>query len=184
MGRAQRIGHELTVVDKVLYFRPRQIATQPVLSLSMNDDLLSFSARLTSLGQPPDIMVRGWDPKQKQVIVGKSGTQNGMMGGTQGGPAAVKKAFGAAVSTVVQDPVFSKAEADSIAMGQFNESALDYISGEGTCEGNPKLRSGTVIKISDVGTRFSGDYYVTAVRHTLDGTSGYASTFSVRRNAA
>src|SRR4029434_6733119 len=49
--RASRIQYEVVVEDKTLFFRPVGNAQSEVLTISMDDDLLEFSPRLSSAGQ-------------------------------------------------------------------------------------------------------------------------------------
>jgi phage protein D len=51
-------------------------------------------------------------------------------------------------------------------------------------DGRPQVHAGTVVAIEGAGERFSGDYYVTSVTHTLTGERGYQTSFSVERNSA
>src|SRR5579859_6957145 len=136
------------------------------------------------MGQVSEVKVRGWDPTAKKPVEGTASPSNQTtrMAGTSGGPEATKKAFGAASVAVVDRPVFSQAEADQIARGQFNTQALAYVVGDGTCIGNAAMRAGIVVTMSGLGKRFSGDYYVTATRHTFS-SDGYRTGFTVHRNA-
>ncbi len=52
------------------------------------------------------------------------------MGGRKSGPATAKRAFGQAGGIAVDLSVRSKAEADQVALGRFNQMALGYIDGE------------------------------------------------------
>jgi phage protein D len=184
-GRAQQIGYELTVDGEILLFRPRQHASPAVLTLRRDQDLLEFAPRLTTLAQVGQVTVRSWNPQAKSVLTAEAGagSETTTMGGHTSGPRAANKAFGATSAASVTHPLFSKEEADKIAQGQLTEMALAYISGEGECIGRPDLRAGTVIKITGVGKRFSGLYYVTATRHTYTPERGYRTAFTVRRNA-
>jgi phage protein D len=183
--RARRIGYELAVSDKNVLFRPFQNDTRAVLTLDRTGTLLEFYPRMTSPSLVSEVAVQGWDPKQKKAIIGKAaaGSETGPMGATSG-PSAVKAAFGVSSATTVDQPVFSKAEADAIAKGQLNAIALDYIEGEGVCIGDTRLRAGVVIKLAGLGSRFSGSYYVVAAIHSYLAQRGYRTTFTVRRNAS
>lgn len=183
--RAARIGYEVVVEDRTLFFRPQQHTTTPVLTLSRDRDLIEFYPRLTTMSQVGQVTVRGWDPQEKQAIVGQAGggDQRGTMGGVTGGPAASNSAFGSASSTSVEQPIASQAEADQIARGRFNQMALAYISGEGVCVGRTDLRAGTVVTMQGLGRRFSGQYYITSATHSYSPTQGYRTAFTVRRNA-
>lgn len=184
--RAARIGYEVVVEDRTLFFRPHQHTTTPLLTLSRDRDLIEFYPRLTTMSQVDQVTVRGWNPQEKQPIVGQagSGDQRGTMGGFTGGPAASSSAFGSSAAASVEQPVSSQAEADQIARGRFNTMALAYISGEGVCVGRTDLRAGTVVAIEGLGRRFSGHYYLTSTTHSYSPTQGYRTAFTVRRNAS
>jgi phage protein D len=182
--RARRIGYEVAIEDKTLLFRPFQNDKSETLTLKPGQDLLEFYPRLTTLSQVGEVSVRGWSPKDKQVIVGTAaaGSETGAMGDSSG-PSAANRAFGKTSAASVNRPVFSRAEADKMAQGQLNAIALDYIDGEGLCIGRTDLRAGAVIAIEDLGQRFSGKYYVTSTIHSYVPSRGYRTAFTIRRNA-
>jgi Bacteriophage probable baseplate hub protein len=184
--RASRIQYEVVVEDKTLFFRPVGNAQSEVLTISMNDDLLEFSPRLSSAGQATEVSVLGWSPKDKEDLVGqsKAGDEVSTMGGQSSGAALAKEAFGAAVELLGAYPVATQAEADQLAKARLNQLVLELISGDGVCYGRTDLRSGEVIKIEGVGTRFSGQYYVTSAVHSYSSQDGYKTRFTVRRNAS
>ncbi len=183
-SRAARIGYEITMEAQTLHFQPTANAQSPKLTLSVLNDLLEFSPRLSTLGQVTEVALQGWDIKEKKPSVGKaaSGQESSKMGAESTGEALSKKAFGAAMRAVTDRPSHSQAESDQAAKAGFNQSILHLITGEGVCYGRPDLRVGIVIKITDIGKRFSGNYYVMTVRHQYNG-SGYYTYFTVRRNA-
>lgn len=183
--RARRIGYEVVVENKTLFFRRRQNSTTEVLTLTRESDLLEFSPRLTTLTQVGQVTVRGWSAKDKNKVVGQAaaGNESTQMGGASSGPSATNRTFGAANAITVDRPVLSQAEADQIAGGRFNEMALAYIVGEGVCIGRTDLRAGKVIKIEGLGRRFSGLYYITATSHICTPAAGYRTAITVKRNA-
>jgi uncharacterized protein len=182
--RARRIGYEVVVEDKTLYYRPRQNTQSEVLTLARTQELMEFHPRLTTMNQVSQVTLRGWNPREKTEIVAQAsiGDESNMEGATTG-PAAANEAFGRVSSASVDRPIFSQAEADQIALGQFNEMALTYITGEGMCIGRTDLRAGIVVNIEDLGVRFSGRYYVTSATHTYSPARGYRTAFTVKRNA-
>lgn len=184
-SRAERIGYEVVIDNKTLYFQPPQNDSQKVLTLKFEENLSEFLPRLSSMGQVQEVEVRGWIPKDKEEVMGKAaaGKEGSKMGGKTTGPKAVES-FGKSVSTVVSQPVASKAEADQIALGQFKDMAIAYITAEGACAGNPTLRIAKVIEVTGVGKRFSGLYYVTSTEHKYSEGQGYNTSFTARRTAA
>lgn len=181
--RAHRISYRLNVKDKTLYFQPVPETEGGELTLSPDRDLLAFYPRLTTLPQVGQVSVRAWNPQEKAPIVGQTNNGIAPMGGSTPGPSAADNAFGPSHTADVIHPVFTQAEADQVAQGQFKERALSYIQGEGQCIGSPDLRAGTVIDIANIGARFSGPYYITSATHTYTPSQGYRTAFTVRRNA-
>ncbi|MGH8571150.1 MAG: phage late control D family protein [Gammaproteobacteria bacterium] len=184
--RAQLIGYELYVREKVLYFQPPQHAGRASVTLQVGRDLTEFTPRLRSLDQVGEMTVRGWDAMQKEVIVGSAATgqESTTMGGRASGPRRTSRAFGKAGATSVDVPVQTKARADQMARGRFDDMALTYIQGEAECAGHPRLHAGTVVDIQGAGETFSGAYYLTSVTHTVAPSVGYRTYLDVRRNAA
>ncbi len=184
LERAHRIGFEVVVSDRTLYFGPRRNQKPDVLTLSPGVELLEFYPILNILDQVDEIQVRGWDPKGKEEFVGRAMARPRLMKGDRSGVDAMQRSFGSRGGVAVDVPTESQAEADSLAKGWFAEMALNYIRGHGLCIGQPKIRAGTVVKIEGLGKRFSGDYYVTSAEHSYKPGSGYRTAFSVRRNSS
>lgn len=176
--RAVRIGYELVVKEKTLYFQPRQSKEEPRLTLYQNKDLLSLCCRLTSLTQVGKIEVSGWDPNKKEAFVERAQSND-----RNSGPQSSDRALRYQTTERLLRPVADRGQALKIARGQFDEMALSYISGEGTCVGRTDLQAGMTVNIEGVGKQFSGVYYITAVTHTFYPRRGYRTAFTVRRNA-
>lgn len=70
-------------------------------------------------------------------------------------------------------------ETQAIAANQFSAS-IHGMHGSGSTDGNPRIHARAVIDIEDVGGRFSGIWYVSEVRHTLD-AQGYQTEFECQR---
>ncbi|MFP2925248.1 phage late control D family protein [Pyxidicoccus sp. 3LG] len=181
--RASLIGYELLVADRTLHFRPKEDGAPAQLTLSVDEDLIEFHPRLTAGGQAGKVEVRGWNPDDKQVIVGTASTGQESSMGELLGPRAADDAFGAATVIQVERPVFSQAEADQLALGLLLNMGRDFITGDGACFGRTDLESGRLVRIEGLGTRFSGVYDVVSVRHTYAPRKGYRTAFSVRKNA-
>lgn len=184
--RAQRIGYEVGISDRTLYFRPRQNNSKEMLTLRREVELLEFYPRLSTVGQLENVSVQGWDPRKKEAVFAKSqvGDTASLVGASVSGPEMVRKAFpgnSGGVSTHLA--IGSQSEADQLANGWFKEMSLRYVVGDGVTIGSPELRAGTLIKIEGLGERFSGKYYVTATEHSYKPSRGYRTAFSVIRDA-
>jgi phage protein D len=185
LSRARRIDHEVVVDGRSLIYRPHKIKDSAVLTLRREIELLEFRPRMTTMGQVQELVVRGWNAKDKKEFVARAGVgdEPALMNGKKSGAASVQPIFGASGSTIVRAPVQSQEEADQIARQRFSEMALGYIKGDGICIGEPLLRAGVIVKIEGLGARFSGLYYVTATEQSFSIAKGYRTRFAVRRNA-
>jgi len=183
--RAARIGYELRVEDRKLFFAPVRNAVGARISLAFASDLVEFRPRLVASGQVDEVSLRRWSVKDKDLVTGRSGTgdETTTMGGGKTGPEVARDHFGSASDRVTAFAAASQAEADQFTRARFNDRALEFITGEGTCWGRSDLRAGAVVQITDIGPRFSGPYYLARVSHRY-GRDGYLTEFSVRRNAS
>ena len=183
--RAERIGYEVLVDDTKLLFRKRANSESAVVSLASGQGLLEFNARLSSVGQATNVFVRGWSVKDKKEVVGHASSSDATsMGGQQTGPAAVESVFGAAATFYLDEPTENQAEADQVAKARLERLALNFVTGEGRCQGRTDLRPGIVIELQNLGTRFSGSYYVTGTEHRYTKKHGYETIFKARRNSS
>lgn len=185
--RAERLGYEVAVKQRTLYFqKPRYLAEpSPKLTLEWGRDLRSFSPRLTTHGLVTEVLVRGPQTSRggdKTPIVGsaKAGEEQVKLGSTAASEIAKAK-FGETQEVYDDHNVASQEEANAMALAQLQAKSMGFITGRGSCVGDPRLEARTIIELKGLGQRFSGRYYVTSVTHTIDG-SGYRSDFDVRRN--
>ncbi|NDJ16464.1 phage late control D family protein [Myxacorys almedinensis] len=181
--RANRINYDVTIEDKTLHFRPAQRQSASTLTLTWGETLLEFSPRLSVLSQVTQVEVRGWNPQEKKLFIGKASSkiEAPRPGSSKTGPAIAKQEFGAVKRAILDLPIASQEEADQIALQQFNQQASLYISAEGHCQGLPDLKAGINVTIAGVGRRFSGEYEVTSATHTYSRNVGYSTDFTARR---
>jgi phage protein D len=184
LARARRIHFELLMDGDTLVFRPVANDEAEVATLTPAEDLLEFRPRL-SLVPITALTVLGWDEQQQQMIfaTARAPDQAGM-GGEASAAEQAQDVLGEEIETLAKEPVAGQAEADQMAAGRFNAAALDFIRGDGRCLGRTDVRAGVVVRVDDIGTRFSGEYYVISATHSYTRRDGYITEFQVRRNAS
>ncbi len=186
--RAQRIGYEVVIKDKTLYFqKPRYLERPtPVITLEWGKSLPSFSPNLTTYNMNTSVTVRASQTSQghgTDAIVGEaSGGDERVKLGDSTGPQIAAEIFGENPIQSDDHQAASQQEANALAVAQLEGRAMEFISGSGACIGNPQLKARTVIKLAGLGRRFSGKYYITSATHTIN-ASGYRTTFQAKRNA-
>ncbi len=175
--RAARNGFELYVQDGKLNFRkPKK---DQALTLKWLEDFDSFRVRVTSAEQVKSVEVRGWDYTKKQAIVSTKSTASLLTSTDSGTGSAASNTFSSQTKMIVVDqPVFSSAESDAIAQSLCDELGGEFVSADAKGEGNPKIRPGRVVTLTEMGN-YSGSYYVTETHHMFNERK-YTTHFSVR----
>jgi len=79
-------------------------------------------------------------------------------------------------------PSTGTAKTQPAAEQAFVTGELRHVTAEATTIGLPTLRAKQNIEMRGVGRKFSGVYYVEAVRHRID-SGGYSCELTLRRNA-
>jgi uncharacterized protein involved in type VI secretion and phage assembly len=188
-SRAREGGYEMGTDDQgQFYFRkPVEASSAPQagdyqshndpLQLVFGDDLIEFRPRVTSAEQVSTVKVRGWDPDQKQVMVG-SANAGTVAASLQDDPSALAGKFNSPTLTLVNRPLPKQPMVDGVA-----NSAIEIMSGafaeaDGLAKGNPKLKAGSTVSVGVVGDRFKGKYTLSGARHIF-GEDGYRTHFVV-----
>jgi phage protein D len=179
---AQRNGYRLYVQNqKDLHFSKVVDTPQTTVTLAWGEDLFSFHPRTSASRQVNTVTVRGWDPQQKQVIVGTCTTASGLpqVDGNLVGSTIAQTAFGAADTIVVNRPIWSQSEAEDLAKSIYDDIGGRYLQAHGICYGNPYIMPGVGVKVEKVGNKFSGTYLVTSTRHVYSPNGSYDTHFSI-----
>lgn len=177
---AARNGFELFVEDGKINFR--KPSTKTTLSLEWLTDLYSFRVRVNNTEQVSEVEVRGWDYSKKKAIVetvssekvkteteyGKGSKTSTSFNGKPPKPKAI----------VTDRSVYVAKEAKAMAQALADELGGTFVAADGRADGNPDLRPGRLVKLSDMG-KYSGKYYVTETHH-LYCDRVYTTDFSVR----
>ena len=182
LERSKRIGFEMLANNDKFIFRKSQEDKTPELTLEYGVDLDSFSVQIKTLTEGSQVEVRGWDIKKKEEIIStvSSGSENTKMAGEESGYYFSESAFGPSSVCIVDDMITDTDEAQNIAKAKYNLMLKEFISGEGECMGNPRIRAGMTVEIKGFGERISGIYYVTSTVHSIK-EGVYTTTFKVRR---
>lgn len=179
--RAAALGHMLYVKGEKLHCHPFK-EEGAAIQLQWGVELGTFRPRLSTIDQVNKVLVRGWDPMQRQEIVGQAQKGNSVpkIGVTQSGGDLAKQAFKIEAQEQVADrPIRTQTAATQLAQAEADRHAGRFVEAEGTCGGNPGVVAGVTVSITAVGTRFSGTYFVTSTAHVYRPEEGYRTEFTV-----
>lgn len=187
LERASRIGYEVAVDSKRLFFRRSQETKSKVSTLSYGQNLYAFAPRMSLRSQIEEVTVRAWNDKDGKVMESRAGAgdETSRMGGSVTGAATVGQVLGNGKGgrVVVEDIGESVEELEHMARGRFNTNALGWVMGEGSCFGEPQIGASKVVDIQGLGKRFSGLYYVKSATHAISVKKGYTTFFTAHRTA-
>lgn len=210
--RCREIGYEFGVSDGKFYFRPASSAQQRLgapVPLTMMQQLLRFSPRVTAANLASTAEVRVWDPTTRKVVTKTAPIRTAaatVASHTPGqlaahfkskntqpsppnpgpsqvgdlGPAPNDNAF------VVNERPLATGAAISAALEGAARSLSDHLAGtfadaEGEAVGDPRLLAGSLVKVINVPAPFDQTtWLVSNATHTFDSSEdGYRVRFFV-----
>ena len=182
-GLAKQINYDCRVEGKTLSFKPKRKAlTGPEpgdymsagsLQLVWNVNLLEFRGRISAVSQVSQVTVRGWDVEKKKPIIGKAdgAATNASL------PLKVPDLAGRVgkrTMTVVDRPVASQVEADSLAAAKAEQVGSAAFEASLVALGSADLKAGVAISVSGVDAALVGKWVITTSRHEF-GDGSYHS---------
>ena len=169
--------YALRVEDGTLFFKKNR-PTRKKLALEWGRNLQSFTPRISTAGLVRKVVVKGYDPIQKGFAGEADSPTTLPIGLSPGGLLEVGSGSGGRSELVIEGaPVSSEVEAKAYAQAILDQIWQGAVTGSGTSPGQPEMRVGTILALSKIG-RFSADYVVTSVTHSI-GEGGYQTSFEV-----
>ncbi len=179
--RARAVSAEVWVNESKLHVKPRTAQTDAAVDLAYGASLFAFQVRADLAHQCTDLTVSGWDVASKDTITETATPSlvSGELGSGQDGGSILQKAFGKRKASIVHTVPLTSQEARAIAEARYRERARRFVTGSAEAEGDPKIRVGATVQLSELGAMFSGKYYVTRAMHLFDVANGYRTEFDV-----
>ncbi len=158
--------------------KPKMTNDPHVLKFGANT--VALRAVLTTADQANGVEVRSWDVATKKALVA---VRTNTPSKTVRPGLKASKANGAfptkAPLLVTDTPYATQAEATRAARSLEASTSAGFGELEAVVTGNPELRAGDPVTLTDFGKDFDGAYTVTAARHVLDPEAGYYTTLTV-----
>jgi phage protein D len=179
---AARNNFQVTVDEGKLLFK-RANTQSGATNIKMGENLRSVKMAFNSMDQVKEVIVRGWDIREKKEIVGKASAGNiEKIGGGSDGSSLSSGLFGDSTAYITDVPVSSQAQADEVAKSEMNRLARQFAKGSCTVEGNDALRAGTTVKMDGLSSQHNGTYYIISSRHMVTPDSGYITEITFCSN--
>lgn len=185
--QARKVGYVLSIQEQTkehprqLYFGPSTETENRIkYQLEWGKSLIQCSPRLTTANQYKSVTVNGWDRASQKVISEKIDLTDPELKKLNPDLHEMINECDPREELVVDEPVFSKAEAKQKARAILLDQQKQMVKLNGTCIGLPEMRAGAMVNISGIGSRLSGDYFIEQTEHILN-DSGYQTKFQARR---
>jgi uncharacterized protein involved in type VI secretion and phage assembly len=184
---ARESGFQVAVTDGSFSFAPPPDASSApgagdlnstnALQLVFGQNLKEFRPRVTAGGQVAKVTVRGWDMSGKAELTSEqpTATTSVQLPDT---PASIAAVFGSPSYVSGNRPRTRQPVVDSAAKALAEQVGSAFAEANGSADGNPRLKAGSTVSVSEVAAPFKGSYTLTHTRHIFD-KKGYRTQFEV-----
>lgn len=178
---AARNNYTLSVDEGKLIFK--KATTSGSTKVKMGENLRSLRMAFNSMDQVKQVIVRGWDVREKKEIVGKAsiGDVESIGGGDVGSNVSSGK-FGDSTAYITDVPISSQSQANELAKSEMNRLARQFAKGSCTVEGSDTLRAGSVVTFEGLPNKHNGKFFIISSRHIVTPKSGYLTEISFCSN--
>ncbi|WP_306204709.1 VgrG-related protein [Actinoplanes sp. RD1] len=181
---------EAVMVDGKFYFRKSERAsTGPGAGLTpeqspkvvdVQKNVLAVRSTVTSVGQVPNVTVRGWDPVRKKAVKTEVKTAPSTELDIKMKPADAIKQFRSTAGLNITDvPYETDAETRTVANAVAADVTAALAELEVGVRGRPELRAGVAMSLQKLGPDFDGKYTITSSRHVFQQAESYETWVTV-----
>ena len=159
----------------------------PSTTLNWGESLLSFSPRVSTVGQYFGVGVKFTlreIPLSFTVAVSWNfNTQSIAINVVPSGTEAYLKSLIGPIDTIIDRPISSPPDIIDSAMfitRKLRNALNNRLTASGSAVGDPAIAANAVVQFNGLGPDFGGNYRVTSATHTID-NNGYRTNFKVRK---
>ncbi|MFE9768354.1 VgrG-related protein [Streptomyces sp. NPDC005808] len=173
---------------KFQFVKPKPASGAPATStpgekspvvLQARHDILRCRAAVTAADQVDKVDARGWDVTTKKKIVETAPATSTSLIAIGTTPKKAAQPFKVAKLVETDTPYDRRPEAKAAAKSLADDLTSSFAELEVTVYGNPKLRPGIPVTLTDVGAPFEGKYTVTSARHVFGDGDHYETLITV-----
>jgi len=182
-GWEMLVDHSGPLGGHVLRFTSPLDHLTPDVTLKYGRDLIDFAPRISTVGQIAGVSATIWQPDIKMeftVSVGWDWDRQSLdISITAGSGKEAGSGSSEPTYTLVDKPV-TRADAARTIVGTLLPRLNRRLTASGNVVGDPRIKTGGVVRIEGVGEKFGGLYRVTSVTHSVD-TGGWRTSFELRK---
>ncbi|MBV9026719.1 MAG: VgrG-related protein [Streptomycetaceae bacterium] len=158
---------------------PRTDGERSPYVLQAGTDILRCRVAVTAAEQVSMVTVRGWDVTTKKPLISQATAASapGISIGTT--PDRAAAAFGSCELVETDTPYDQQDQVKHATDALADDVTGCFCEVEVMVRGNPKLRPGVPVALTDVGDPFEGKYTVTAARHSFGAGTHYETWVTV-----
>ena len=180
LALARRYHCHVRTVGKELHFKATHIAAAGApVKVQLGQDLVSFRMAYSLANQATQVTVSGWDDiKDTQIKAVSKGAKLKKISKGVTGPAAYKKALGAAEIVIDNVPLTTEVEAKKHADAIHQRMAFGFATGTLSLRGNEDALSGKLFEVNGADD-LNGTYLATETIHHIGSDGTYSTTVRV-----
>ena len=165
-----------TLNNTLSVFNPSTDTTS-VMTITYGDNMLSFNADLDSVTQLAQVKASAWDCQTQKLI--NATAANNLAGPGNLSSKTLSSVVGLSEYELQTSANETSDDLTAWAKAQMLKSELSKIIGEATFLGNTLVVPGKYVTLAGVGARFNGDYFVSAVRHSVSANANWITEVGV-----
>jgi phage protein D/phage baseplate assembly protein gpV len=132
--------------------------------LVCGENLQTFRARVSAVGQVSKVEVRGWDPKEKKEVTAEA-APTAAHADVKLKPDALAEKVGGKTLVVVNHGVEDAESAERLAKARAEQIGSAAFEATAVARGDAKLKAGVAVSVTGVGDDLSGKWVVAGTRH-------------------
>ncbi|NUN12897.1 MAG: type VI secretion system tip protein VgrG [Myxococcales bacterium] len=175
--RARANGQLVFAHQEPLVVKAPTESGEVVCTLQFGATILEMDVEMDARGQYAGIQTTTWDPASQQIVV-QEGENPGITTPGNIDPQTLSSVVGLK-HFPLSHVALPEDEAQAWADSTWRHSQMSRINGRIKCEGIGTVNPGDWVKLDGIGQRFSGNAYVTGVRHDFDQVQGWKTHVQV-----
>lgn len=170
LSRADFNGFVISTDGDTIKIGKPKLDSSSILRVAFGESILSFNAELSAEKQPPSLQVSSWDIKNQTLLQVKANEptlnkQGNLLAKTLSGKLSQKGLNLTSNTPLTKDDLTAWGNAYLLKM------RLAALKGNVSFIGNALVKPNSIIELSGVGERFSGNAFVTMVNHIIENGS-------------